>query len=150
MVERVHSCIPLLFSDPTKPTELAISSHCHEIKNADWKIPIDTFTLGNIGDEMALILVGFSVNPDFAGGFRNKVEAGFEKRALPGSVGTNHGDELVLWDVKIDVPENGLSVIGDGEVVDREWHIVRVKGNILTGGITWRGHGLQDLAHDDW
>ena len=67
-----------------------------------------------------MLLVGFAVDEDFARGFGDEVEAGFEEGGFAGSVGANDADELAFGDIEVEIPEDGLAVVGDGEVVNRE------------------------------
>jgi hypothetical protein len=118
----------LLPGDPAKPPESPIGTHRHNIESAHREIPVDAFSLRDIGDEVTLFLVGFPIDSDFPGGPRDEIETGFDESALSGPIGAYDSDELSFGDVEVDVPEHRFAMIGDGEVVDREGDVLWVGG----------------------
>jgi hypothetical protein len=110
----------LFFTDAVEPAECAVGAHGDDIEGAYGEVPIDAFALGDVADEVSLFGVGLSVDVDPAGGFGDEVEAGFEACGFSGPVGADDADEGAFGDVEFDVPEDGFTMVGDGEVVNGE------------------------------
>ncbi len=128
LLERLHRPFGLGGVDAAEPAEAAVGSHGNDIEGVHGEIPVDALALRHVGDPVAGLAVGHAIDVRPSRGARDQVEAGLEQGALAGSVRPDDADELALGDVQLDVPENWLPLIGDGEVVDREGNLRRVLG----------------------
>ena len=131
LLEGFTGLLALGFAHAFEPAELAIGAHDDDVERAHGKVPVDALALRNVGDEIALLFVRLAIDKDFAGGLRNKVEAGFEKSGLAGTVRSHDTCECPLRNIEFDVPKHGLAMVRHGKVVDRKGKLWWVFGTQL-------------------
>jgi len=116
------------FADGFEPADFSVEAHADDIECADGEVPVDGFALGDIADVGAGVFVGFAPELDGSCGGGDESEACFDEGAFSGAVWADDGDEGAGGRVVIDIPEDGLAVVGDGHGVNREG---------VVGGVFW-------------
>ena len=118
LLEGVQRNLTIFPADRTQPADFAVQAHGDHIQSIDRKVPIDTFSLGDITHQVALGGVGLAIDGHGSRCAWNQPQHRFDKGALTGTVGTDHGDQLAFGQGQFDIPENGFAVVGHGEIID--------------------------------
>ena len=98
--------------------EVGVHAHHHHVDSGGGEIPVDTFSLRHVGHPGAPPAGAFAADFHPAADGFDEAEDRFEEGAFAGAVRTHDGDEFAFGQGDVDIPEHGLVVVGDGEVVD--------------------------------
>jgi hypothetical protein len=119
-VEATEGSVAMVLGRAAQPADAAVEAHGHDVEGAGGEIPVDAFALRDVTDPGAALVVGGAEDADPAGGWFDEAEGGFEEGAFTGAIGADDCDEATFGEGEVDVPEDRLGVISDGEIVDFE------------------------------
>ena len=100
------------------PAEPAVAAHEHDIEHARREVPVDAAALRHVAHEPPLLGVGPAVHERSARRRLHEAEHSPDKGRLAGAVRPDDSHEDARRHREVDVPEDGLVGVRDGEIGD--------------------------------
>jgi hypothetical protein len=146
-IEAIEGGVAMVLGRAAQPADASVEPHGYDVQGTGGEIPVDAFALRDVTDPGAALVVRGAEDADPAGGWFDEAERGFEEGAFAGAVGADDGYEATFGEGEVDVPEDRLGVVSDGEIVDFEggWGIGWRFG---AGDRIWERSGLSDHWSD--